>query len=82
MANLSDREFSTERMTPKAFAPLQVDSPQKHDPTGRDHIFNDVPYKTRMGRMKPAAWLGETYARSDMSTGGYVRNTLRSTLED
>lgn len=82
MAEINTNEFSQERMTPKQFSPLQVGAPSKYDPTGSDHVFNDVPYKTRMSRMKPAAWMGETYARSDLSTGGYVRNSLKSTLED
>lgn len=82
MAVVNQNEFSQERMTPKQFSTLDVGTPTKYDPTGRDHVFNDVPYKSRMARMKPAAWMGETYARSDLSTGGYVRNSLKSTLED
>lgn len=82
MPNLSQNEFSQERLTPKQFSTMQVAEPVKYDPTGRDFMFNDVPYKTRQARMRPAAWMGETYLRSDLSTGGYVRNSLKSTLDD
>lgn len=80
MAVINNNEFSPERMMPKAFTPLQVGSPTKYDPTGRDFLFNDVPYKTRMGRLKPLSWLGESYS-PEMSKAGYVRNSLKSTLE-
>jgi hypothetical protein len=67
MAAYNENQFSQERMMPKAFQTIQVGETVKHDPSGREHIW-----KQR----------SSSYSRSNRSTGGYVRNSLKSTLDD
>lgn len=82
---LSDKEFSSSDITPvasKVFSPLAASEPTKYDPTGQQYLYNDVPWRVRMGRLRPKAWRGETYIPDSPQTGGYVRQAMQSVFDD